>query len=173
MKRASGILMHITSLPQEEGIGTFGDKAYQFADFLAKSGQKYWQILPLGPVGYGNSPYQAFSAFAGNQYMIDLKKLKEEGLLPEDEDIILDKTGNDTEKVNFEVITALKEKLLRKAYEASKENEVLNKEVEKFVKDNESWLLDYSLFMAIKGEFNQVSWQEWEPKLKCRDKETL
>lgn len=173
MKRASGILMHITSLPQEEGIGTFGDKAYQFADFLAAAGQKYWQILPLGPVGYGNSPYQAFSAFAGNLYMIDLKKLKEEGFLPEDEDIILDKTGNDTGKVNFEGITALKENLLRKAYETSKEKGLLNEAIKEYVKDNKDWLPDYSLFMALKGEFNQVSWQEWEPKLKCRDKETL
>lgn len=173
MKRASGILMHITSLPQEEGIGTFGDKAYQFADFLAAAGQKYWQILPLGPVGYGNSPYQAFSAFAGNLYMIDLKKLKEEGFLPENEDIILDKTGNDTEKVNFEVITAYKEKLLRKAYKISKEKGLLNEDIKEYVKENKDWLPDYSLFMALKGEFNQVSWQEWEPKLKCRDKETL
>lgn len=173
MKRASGILMHITSLPQEEGIGTFGDKAYQFVDFLVKSNQKYWQILPLGPVGYGNSPYQAFSAFAGNLYMIDLKKLKEDGLLQKNQDIILDKIGNDTEKVNFDVITTLKEALLRKAYEASKGKESLNKAISEYVEANKDWLKDYSLFMALKGEFNQVSWQEWEPKLKCRDKETI
>ena len=173
MNRASGILMHITSLPQEEGIGTFGSKAYEFADFLKASDQAYWQILPLGPVGYGNSPYQAFSAFAGNPYMIDLQRLKEDGLLPKDEDIILDKIGNDSEKVDFETITPLKLNLLHKAYEASKQNKELAKEIEAFKKENESWLADYSLFMAIKGEFNEVSWQLWDKPIKCREQAAL
>ena len=83
MNRASGILMHITSLPEAEGIGTFGNKAYEFVDFLKAADQTYWQILPIGPTGYGNSPYQAFSAFAGNPYLIDLKTLVEEKLLTE------------------------------------------------------------------------------------------
>ena len=173
MNRASGILMHITSLPQEEGIGTFGSKAYEFADFLKASDQSYWQILPLGPVGYGNSPYQAFSAFAGNPYMIDLQKLIEDGLLSIDEDIILDKIGNDSDKVKFETITPLKVNLLRKAYKASREDAELLKEIEQFKKENASWLEDYSLFMAIKGEFNEVSWLLWDKPIKCREKVTL
>ena len=173
MSRASGILMHITSLPQEEGIGTFGSKAYEFADFLKATDQQYWQILPLGPVGYGNSPYQAFSAFAGNPYMIDLYKLVEEGLLPKDENIVLSKIGNDSSKVDFETITPLKLKLLHKAYEASKQNPEIMEAIEEFKEENASWLMDYSLFMAIKNEFDEVSWQEWDPLLKCRDKATL
>ena len=125
MKRASGILMHITSLPQDEGIGTFGKSAYQFADFLKAANQRYWQILPLGPVGYGNSPYQAFSAFAGNPYLIDLQKLIDEGLLPKDEKICLITNGNDTEKVDFESISESKMQLLHKAYKLNKENKEL------------------------------------------------
>ena len=173
MKRASGILMHITSLPQDEGIGTFGKSAYQFADFLKAANQKYWQILPLGPVGYGNSPYQAFSAFAGNPYLIDLQKLIDEGLLPKDEKICLIKNGNDTEKVDFEAISESKMQLLYKAYKLNKENKELIKQIEQFKTENASWLEDYSLFMAIKERHNQVSWQEWETPLKCREKSAL
>lgn len=173
MKRASGILMHITSLPQEEGIGTFGKEAYEFADFLKSADQKYWQVLPLGPVGYGNSPYQAFSAFAGNPYMIDLQSLVEEGLLSENEEIVLNKDGIDSNKVDFDKITAKKLKLLYKAYKNSLSNSEIVKEIEEFKKENQNWLDDYSLFMAIKGEFNEVSWQEWPKPLKCRDEETL
>lgn len=173
MNRASGILMHITSLPQQEGIGTFGKKAYEFADFLKASDQKYWQILPLGPVGYGNSPYQAFSAFAGNPYMIDLQKLVEDGLLSENDPIILDETGIDSDKVDFEKIIPLKLKLLHKAYEASKHNEDLKSTIADFKEENKEWLADYSLFMAVKAEFNEVSWQEWDKPIKCRDKIAL
>lgn len=173
MKRASGILMHITSLPQEEGIGTFGKRAYEFVDFLKAADQRYWQILPLGPVGYGNSPYQAFSAFAGNPYMIDLEKLVEEGLLAEDENIILDKIGNDTNKVDFDKIIPLKLKKLYKAYSNSLENPKIVKEIELFSDENKDWLEDYSLFMAIKEEYDNVSWVEWDKSIKCRDKSTL
>jgi len=173
VNRASGILMHITSLPQEEGIGTFGKKAYEFADFLKASDQMYWQILPLGPVGYGNSPYQAFSAFAGNPYMIDLQKLVEDGLLSKNEDLCLDKNRNDSNKVDFETVIPLKLKLLHKAYEASKENEALKDAINQFKEENASWLADYSLFMAVKAEFNEVGWQEWDKDIKCRKKEVL
>ena len=173
MKRASGILMHITSLPQEEGIGTFGKSAYQFADFLKASDQKYWQLLPFGPVGYGNSPYQAFSAFAGNPYLIDLQKLIDEGLLPKDENICLIENGNDTEKVDFEAIFGVKMDLLHKAYELSKQNKELINQIEQFKVENATWLEDYSLFMAIKEQHNQVSWLEWEKPLKHREKAAL
>lgn len=173
MERGSGILMHITSLPQNEGIGTFGKCAYEFADFLKASDQRYWQILPLGPVGYGNSPYQAFSAFAGNPYLIDLQKLIEDGLLPQNESIAVSSDGNDTDKVNFEAVTAKKMKLLHKAYEASKLDKKLIEELEKFKEENKDWLEDYSLFMAIKEENNQVSWQEWVEPLRKREKQAL
>ena len=173
MERASGILMHITSLPEREGVGTFGKCAYEFVDFLKAAGQSYWQILPLGPVGYGNSPYQAFSAFAGNLCLIDLAKLQEEGLLSASENIILDTCGNDTEKVDFEKITIPKQKLLHKAYEASKNDQKLQIAIEEFKKENKQWLEDYSLFMAIKGVNNQVSWQEWDLPLKKREEKVL
>lgn len=175
MNRASGILMHITSLPQKEGIGTFGKKAYEFVDFLKASDQQYWQILPLGPVGYGNSPYQAFSAFAGNPYLIDLQKLIEEGLLPVDQNIILLHSGNDTdtEKVDFDRLTEQKMKLLHKAYEASKKGSDLLAAIEEFKKANANWLDDYSLFMAIKEANQGVSWQEWPESIKFREATAL
>ena len=173
MKRSSGVLMHITSLPEEEGIGTFGEKAYEFIDFLKASNQRYWQILPLGPVGYGNSPYQAYSAFAGNMYMIDLRKLKKEGLLAKNTNINLNPNSENCEKVNFEVITKAKEVLLRKAYKASKKDERITMQIEEFAKENTSWLEDYSLFMALKEALKKVSWQEWDQKLKQRDQVTL
>lgn len=170
MKRASGILMHITSLPQGEGIGTFGQSAYKFADFLKVANQRFWQILPLGPVGYGNSPYQAFSAFAGNPYLIDLEKLIDEGLLSRDEKICSVNIGNDTEKVDFEATFEIKMHLLHKAYQISKEDKDLIKQIEQFKVENASWLDDYSLFMAIKEQHNQIGWQEWEKPLKYREK---
>lgn len=173
MKRASGILMHVTSLPEDEGIGTFGKCAYEFANFLKAADQKYWQILPLGPVGYGDSPYQSFSAFAGNPYLIDLYKLKEEALLSQDENIILNRDGNDSEKVNFEVITSKKLKLLHKAYEKGKQNLQLSQAISEFKEQEKKWLNDYSLFMAIKENQENVSWQEWPEKLKFREKAAL
>ena len=173
MERASGILMHITSLPQSEGIGTFGKCAYEFADFLKAADQAYWQILPLGPVGYGNSPYQSFSAYAGNPYLIDLQMLKDEGLLLADENVILDKNGTDSKKVDFDTIAPLKLEILHKAYENSKANKEIQNEIEKFVEANKAWLDDYSLFMAIKGSQNDVAWQEWPKPLKLRDEKAL
>ena len=100
MKRGSGILMHISSLPGKYGIGTLGKSAYLFADFLKQSGQKYWQILPLGHTGYGDSPYQCFSAYAGNPYFIDLDRLKDEGLLEEEDLVPLQEASS--ESVDFE-----------------------------------------------------------------------
>ena len=173
MERASGVLMHITSLPQSEGIGTFGESAYRFADFLKKTKQKYWQILPLTPIGYGNSPYQAFSAFAGNPYLIDLQKLIDDGILPKDEKICLIDSKDNAEKIEFEVIYDKKMKLLQKAYELSKTDENLIRKLERFKLDNIMWLEDYSLFMALKETHNQVSWQEWNRPLKYRNKEIL
>lgn len=168
MNRASGILMHITSLPEAEGIGTFGNKAYEFVDFLKAADQTYWQILPIGPTGYGNSPYQAFSAFAGNPYLIDLKTLVEEELLTETTYKNICKVGADFKNVNFEEIIPYKMAALKEAYEKAKHDKAIMEDVEKFQTDNKSWLEDYSLFMAIKTSKNEVSWQEWEEPLKQR-----
>ena len=121
MSRAAGILMPITSLPTPYGIGTIGKEAYAYADFLKKAGQKYWQILPVGPTSYGDSPYQSFSTFAGNPYMIDLDMLCEEGLLtPEDYQNI--DWGDNSEKVDYEKIYNNRFDVLRIAYKNFKKN---------------------------------------------------
>lgn len=172
MKRASGVLMHITSLPQEEGMGTFGRTAYEFVDFLHEAGQTYWQILPLGHTGFGNSPYQAFSAFAGNPYLIDLHKLKEENLLDWEENIYLG-DNSQPEVADLNNIFPVKMQLLRKAYANAKEDKVLMKKVEEFAEENADWLKDYSLFMAIKGEYQQRNWQDWDIDIKTRQPEAM
>lgn len=174
MKRGSGILMHITSLPQEEGIGTLGRCAYRFADFLKETSQMYWQILPLGPTGYGNSPYQSFSAFAGNPYLIDLEILVEEGLLLDEEYVLfLRKGGNDFIDIDFNYIEKNKMKILYLAYQRARENKDIVQRIDRFKLKEEAWLDDYSLFMAIKQNKDQVNWQGWEQSLKCRDKKVL
>ena len=173
MKRASGILMHITSLPEAEGIGTFGNCAYDFVDFLKSTDQTYWQILPIGPTGYGNSPYQAFSAFAGNPYLIDLKTLVDEELLEQETYQKVCSVARGFENVNFEEIVPHKMAALREAYEKAKVHKAIVKEIEEFQKQNESWLEDYSLFMAIKMSKDEVSWQEWEEPLKRREDEVI
>ncbi|WP_024614290.1 4-alpha-glucanotransferase [Clostridium sp. Ade.TY] len=170
MERASGIIMHIASLPGKYGIGTFGKEAFKFADFLHKSGQTYWQILPLGPTSYGDSPYQSFSAFAGNPYFIDFDILREEGLLKkEDYDNV--NFGDDRECIDYSVLFKNKMKVLKKAYENSKEIE--KKEIAKFRDENKLWLEDYAFYMALKEKFNLISWQKWDEKLKLRDEKTL
>src|SRR5471030_809543 len=127
MERGSGIIMHIASLPGKYGIGTFGKEAYEFADFLKKAGQKYWQILPLGQTSYGDSPYQSFSAFAGNPYFIDFDILEKDGLLnKEDYDVI--NFGDNSEVIDYEAIFTEKMKVLRLAYENSKKNKPDNLE---------------------------------------------
>nr|WP_302596656.1 4-alpha-glucanotransferase [uncultured Cellulosilyticum sp.] len=173
MERASGILMHITSLPEAEGIGTFGKCAYEFVDFLKAAGQRYWQILPIGPTGYGHSPYQAFSAFAGNPYLIDLRALVDEGLLEETTYASICNSGNDSKSVDFEKVVPKKMAALKEAYEKAKNNKNLLKEMNKFQKENASWLDDYSLFMAIKISKDEVSWQEWEEPLKKREESVV
>lgn len=164
-KRSSGILMHITSLPSPYGIGTFGKEAYEFVDFLEKAGQKYWQILPLGMTGYGDSPYQSFSAFAGNPYFIDLDILEKDRLIKEEDYKDLD-FGSDREKVDYEKIFKNKMFVLRLAYEKGKEK--YKNQIEKFKNENKDWLEDYSLYMAIKSQFDLKSWQEWDEDIKLR-----
>lgn len=172
MVRSAGILMHISSLPGSFGIGTFGKEAYEFVDFLKKSGITYWQILPLGHTGYGDSPYQCFTAFAGNPYFIDFKFLEEEGLL-NTEDYINEYYGNNVERVDYGAIYNAKYKVLRKAYENYKNNEEIKKEFIKFQESNKEWLEDYTLYMALKSEFNYAGWQDWEDDIKFRNNDAL
>ena len=161
--RKSGILMHITSLPGPYGIGTMGKCAYDFVDFLHSAGQSYWQILPLSPTGYGDSPYQAFSAFAGNHYLIDLDMLQEQGLLTQEE-IDGVQWSSSQERVDFGQMYACRSPLLRKAFRRFEDRSTLNS----FVAENAQWLEDYALFMALKEAFHGRDWQNWSLSLLMR-----
>ncbi len=157
--RASGILMHISSLPSPWGIGTLGREAYAFADFLAEAGQKYWQILPLGPTGYGDSPYQTSSAFAGNPYFIDLDDLCEDGLLTREE-VSAVRWGDDPAMADYGALFNGRPGLLKKAYERGWERD--REAVEAFRAENSGWLEDFALFTACKTHFGMKPWIEWE-----------
>ena len=165
MRRASGILMPISSLPSKYGIGCFSKSAYEFVDQLKQAGQSYWQILPLGPTSYGDSPYQSFSTFAGNPYYISLEDLIEEGVLTEEECDAVD-FGKDSTYVDYGKIYEGRFQLLRKAYERSNVSE--NQEFVRYCQDNSWWLDDYALFMAVKGRFNGTSWIEWAEDIRLR-----
>ncbi len=156
--RESGILLHITSLPSPHGIGTLGREAYEFVDFLKAAGQKYWQILPLGPTGYGDSPYQTDSAFAGNPYLIDLDILAEEGLLTAEE-IAAAPMGDDPRRVDYGALYAARWGLLRLAFQRGRDRE--REAVEAFYRENEGWLRPYALFFAAKRHFGGGPWTEW------------
>ena len=171
MKRSSGIIMHISSLPNKYGIGTFGKEAYEFADFLDKAGQKYWQMLPLGPTSYGDSPYQSFSAFAGNPYFIDFDILHKDGLLDKKDYENVD-FGNDPENIDYGIIFENKIPVLRKAYDNFKNNQELQESFEE-VKKNEFWLEDYAMYMAVKNKFQLKSWQNWDNDIKLRKVQAL
>jgi len=169
--RGSGILLHISSLPGPYGIGTIGKNAYQFIDFLAKAGQKYWQVLPLGPTSYGDSPYQTFSAFAGNPYFIDLDTLVNEGLL-EQQDLQSLVKVDDSHRVNFEKIYKTRFYVLEKAYnQFMKQSE--QKEFRTFIEANRYWLEDYSLFMAIKSMNVEGNWFGWSELYRVRDQDMI
>ncbi|HQU83213.1 MAG TPA: 4-alpha-glucanotransferase [Pyrinomonadaceae bacterium] len=171
--RAAGVLLHPTSLPSKFGIGDFGVEAFEFIDFLAAAKQSYWQVLPLGQTGYGDSPYQCFSAFAGNIFMISLEKLVEDGLL--DGDDLADVPKFPETKVDFGNVIEYKTPLLKKAFEKFRKTSDL-KTVEAFhlfCDENAFWLEDYALFRAIKFSQNQVSWQDWDEDLKLRKPEAL
>ncbi|OQY06982.1 MAG: 4-alpha-glucanotransferase [Fusobacteriia bacterium 4572_132] len=169
-KRKSGILLHITALYGEYGIGSFGKEAYEFVDFLKKSGQSYWQILPLGITGFGDSPYQSVSAFAGNYFLINLDKLIEEGFLYKSDLENLD-FKDDDEFVNYDKVFETRTKLLRKAYDR-KFNDV-KEDVLNFVESEKNWLKDFALYMAIKKHFLGKPWNEWDEKYRDNDEETL
>lgn len=161
--RASGVLLPISSLPSKYGIGSFSKEAFEFVDQLKKGGQKNWQILPLGPTGYGDSPYQAFSTFAGNPYYIDLETLIEEGLLTKAECDACD-FGDNSNYVNYEKMYQARFDILRKAFERF----VPDRGFYQFVTENSFWLEDYSLYMAIKDSLDGACWNEWENDLKRR-----
>ena len=164
-KRSSGVLMHITSLPGEFGIGTFGKSAYDFVDFLEETKQTYWQILPLTTTSYGDSPYQSFSAVAGNLNLIDFSLLKEDGLL-EESDYSEVNFGENPEKVDYALLFEARRPILEKAVaNTSKNNEVLA-EIEKFEAENSSWLADYAEYMAIKESFGYKSFIHWDEDIK-------
>ncbi len=171
--RASGILMHITSLPSRYGIGTMGEEAFRFVDFLVKAGQSYWQILPIGPTGYGDSPYASSSTFAGNPYFIDLDELVRMGLLDPWEPGSVP-CGNDPEQVDFGAIYFNRWPLIRKAAErfcarvSGWENAPVRRAYEDFCEENAYWLDDFALFSALKDRFGGVSWQEWPDEYKDR-----
>ena len=166
--RASGILLPVASLPSRYGIGCFSKEAYEFVDRLEEAGQSYWQILPLGPTGYGDSPYQSFSTFAGNPYFIDLETLVKEGLLTEEECDACD-FGDNAEYIDYEKIYLSRFKVLRKAFERFAADDVYDA----FVSENGYWLEDYALYMAIKDALGGISWSEWPAELKDREEAAL
>lgn len=165
MRRESGILLSITSLPSKYGIGCFSKEAYDFVDHLEACGQTYWQILPLGPTSYGDSPYQSFSTYAGNPYLISLEDLIEEGVLTEEECDAAD-WGEDPRSVDYEKIYHARLPLLRKAYERSRIAE--NPEFVRFKQENDWWLRDYAIFMAVKEVFGGKEWTLWAEDIRLR-----
>jgi 4-alpha-glucanotransferase len=171
--RASGILLHPTSLPGPNGIGDLGPEAYSFVDFLVNAGQRYWQILPLGPTGYGDSPYQCFSAFAGNTLLISLEKLIEDELLAPEQ--IVDKPKFPAHKVDFGTVYDWKNKILPLAYERFHHTTSvdLRGRFETFNHENEWWLDDYATYRAIKASQGQKAWYEWPAPLKLRTNASL
>ena len=162
--RESGVLMHITSLPGPYGVGTMGKSAYSFVDFLKKAGQSYWQILPLTPTSYGDSPYQSCSTFAGNHYLIDLDMLVEEGLLKKEELSSIHWCDREN-KVDFGIQYRNRLEVLRLAYGRFESNE----DFVNFCRENGSWLSDFALFMALKDANDGKPWYQWETELKVRE----
>ena len=170
MARSAGVLMPITSLPSKFGIGTMGEAARKFIDFLEEAGQTWWQILPLGPTGYGDSPYQAFSSYAGNPYLIDLDDLKDAGLL-DTSDYTSEDWGADPERVDYGQMYEHRFKVLKLAVQRFMENPP--EDYETFLREESDWLPDYALFMAIKEEQGGRSWLEWPEELRRHQPEAL
>ena len=166
-ERSAGILLHPTSLPGKYGIGTIGENAHHFIDFLVECGQKLWQVFPLGPTGYGDSPYQSFSTFAGNPLLIDLEMLKKDHLLTQAD---LDSIPQfDKNHVDFGKLIEVKYQLLSKAFQQFRVNgNNFSEECGQFCSDNEDWLNDYALFMAAKEYHGGVLWTEWENDIAFR-----
>lgn len=167
--RRAGILLPLFSLPSPYGIGTMGQSARNFIDFLVKAGQSCWQVLPMGPTSFGDSPYQSFSSFAGNPYFIDLDDLAAEGLLAPEEYNTLD--WGDPKAVDYALLYQTRYPVLRKACQRLLEN--TPSDYEDFLAEHAFWLEDYALFMALKEHHGGQSWLRWEPELRRRDPEAL
>lgn len=168
LDRSSGILLPIFSLPSNYGIGTFGKAAYNFIDFLKKSSQSYWQILPLGPTSYGDSPYQCLSSFAGNPYFIDLDMLVNEGLINKKD---LKGLQCDITYVDYEKMYNTRFSLLKKAAKVGLESYA--ERVKIFAEENSSWIYDYALFTAVKERFSMKPWYEWPDDIRNRDNSAI
>lgn len=168
--RASGILMHISSLPSEQGIGTFGAAAYSFVDFLVAAGQRYWQILPIGPTSYGDSPYQSFSTFAGNPYFIDLPTLQKAGLLDVRDYENID-WGSDPGSVDYEKLYQRRFEVLKIAFQRGRDAD--SGKVAQFRAENADWVEDYALFMAVKYLFGGGPWSAWPDDIRRRTHDAL
>lgn len=170
LERGAGILLPITSLPSPYGIGTFGDESYRFVDQLVIARQKYWQVLPLGPTGFGDSPYAAFSAFAGNPYYIDLEYLIDEGLIAR-EFIESFEWQTEEDKVDYSIIYQHRFDVLREAYKnsAHKGSPVYVT----FLQENKYWIDDYALYMSCKSYFDNLSWLEWDEDIRGRRPKAL
>jgi 4-alpha-glucanotransferase len=175
LQRSGGILLHPTSLPGPYGIGDLGPQAYRFVDWLAQAGCRLWQVLPLGPTGYGDSPYQCFSAFAGNPYMISPDLLVRDGLLAESNLAHDNPTGSDETVVDFAKASSYKTALLRHAFDRFQETDPvgLREEFGVFRAQNADWLDDYSLFMALKEQHGGGSWVDWPEAIRKRDEQAL
>lgn len=171
--RQNGILLPISALPSPYGIGCFSKEAYNFIDQLKEAGQTLWQILPLGPTSYGDSPYQSFSTFAGNPYFIDLKTLTEEGLLTKE---LCDSTdfGGQNNIINYGKLYQTRFQILRKAYHiALQKNIIQTKEYLHFLKHTSAWISNYALFMALKDHFHGKSWEHWDQDIRLREPKAL
>lgn len=171
--RQAGILMPVASLPSNYGIGCFSKEAYDFVDFLSEAGQSLWQVLPLGPTSYGDSPYQSFSTYAGNPYFIDLETLIKDGLLTSTECAAFDWGSNPT-CIDYELIYSSRFEILRAAYDRFVDKGLdKRREYKAFITDNKTWLPDYALFMAIKDRFGGGSYLDWDDDIRLRNLDAL
>lgn len=172
-ERSAGILLHPTSLPSKFGIGDLGPDAYRFIDFLSETKQKLWQILPLGPTSFGDSPYQCLSAFAGNPLLISFEKLVNDGIASED--ILRDLPEFPEDKVLYGDVIEYKFEVLEKVFEHFKQtqNQKIKDAFDQFCRDEKNWLDDYALFSAIKNYFDGKPWNEWEVEISRRKSEAL
>ena len=162
MKRSSGILLHLTSLPSPYGVGNMGQAARDFVDFLYEAKQHYWQLLPISPTGYGDSPYQSSSAFAGNPYLLDPDRFVAEGLLTQAD--LEGCWGENPEETDYGLLYERRLPLLRKAFQ----NDCLTADFDNFCQAEADWLDDYALFMAVKAKFGGSSWLEWDADIRVR-----
>jgi 4-alpha-glucanotransferase len=173
LTRSSGIILHPTSLPGPDGIGDLGPEAYRWVDFLHQCGCSIWQVLPIGPTGYGDSPYQCFSAFAGNPFLISPTLLLDAGLLtPQD---LAQRPEFPSDHVDYGPVIGWKLSLLDKAFERfnHRPRKKMTEDFAQFERNQKSWLLDFATFMAIKESLGGIAWGEWPESLRLRDKAAI